>query len=85
MLVLHRQPVTYEHVDAVAGLDVTISGRHGLHRDRLGHFATVQQSFFAQLSDQEVATLADIFGRFAPSASEACTASPDSQADLESR
>jgi DNA-binding MarR family transcriptional regulator len=38
------------------------------------HFASVQQRFFEQLTDEEIATLARIFGRFAPSEADACTA-----------
>jgi DNA-binding MarR family transcriptional regulator len=37
------------------------------------HFASVQVRFFAQLSEDEVQTLAAIFGRFAPQAAEACS------------
>jgi DNA-binding MarR family transcriptional regulator len=37
------------------------------------HFASVQERFFAQLSEDEVQTLAAIFGRFAPQAAEACS------------
>jgi DNA-binding MarR family transcriptional regulator len=64
---------------------LTKTGLELVRRAQCSHFAAVQRSFFAQLSDQEVATLADIFGRFAPSASEACTAAPDSQADPDAR
>jgi DNA-binding MarR family transcriptional regulator len=42
------------------------------------HFESVQHAFFAQLSDREVATLAEIFGRFAPRAAEACSAGEES-------
>ena len=37
------------------------------------HFASVQRRFFDQLGEGEVATLAAVFGRFAPRAAEACT------------
>jgi DNA-binding MarR family transcriptional regulator len=37
------------------------------------HFESVQRSFFAQLSDQEIATLAGVFNRFAPRAADACS------------
>ena len=37
------------------------------------HFASVRRRFFDQLSPAEVETLADVFGRFAPRASQACT------------
>jgi DNA-binding MarR family transcriptional regulator len=38
------------------------------------HVAFVQEHFFEQLSPGEIATLADVFKRFAPRAAEACTA-----------
>jgi DNA-binding MarR family transcriptional regulator len=45
-----------------------------LLRDAQGkHFAGVQERFFAQIGDDEVATLAAIFGRLAPGAAEDCT------------
>jgi DNA-binding MarR family transcriptional regulator len=37
------------------------------------HLASVQRRFFDQLDPREVATLAAVFGRFAPRAAEACT------------
>src|ERR1019366_3425794 len=36
------------------------------------HFASVQSRFFEHLSDAEIASMAAIFGRFAPRAAEAC-------------
>lgn len=39
------------------------------------HFASVQRRFFDRLSAAEVATLAEVFARFAPQAAEACTTS----------
>ena len=39
------------------------------------HFEAVQERFFEQLSDDEIATLAQIFGRFAPQAASDCTTS----------
>ncbi len=41
------------------------------------HFADVQRRFFDQLSAGELATLAVVFGRFAPRAAEACSASDE--------
>lgn len=38
------------------------------------HFASVQERFFAQLSAEEIDTLAAVFGRFAPRAASACDA-----------
>jgi DNA-binding MarR family transcriptional regulator len=38
------------------------------------HFASVQRRFFDQLSPEEVATLAAVFGRFAPRAAAECDA-----------
>ncbi|HEV7495011.1 MarR family winged helix-turn-helix transcriptional regulator [Baekduia sp.] len=40
------------------------------------HAAAVRERFFAQLSDEEAATLARVFRRFAPRAAEACAAVP---------
>jgi DNA-binding MarR family transcriptional regulator len=39
------------------------------------HFASVQERFFQQLSDDELEVLARVFSRFAPSAAAACTES----------
>ena len=49
-----------------AGLDL-------LRAAQASHFAAVQQSFFDLMDPEEVATLAAIFGRFAPRAADACT------------
>ncbi len=38
------------------------------------HFASVQAAFFDQLDDDEIATLARVFGRFAPRSPGACDA-----------
>jgi DNA-binding MarR family transcriptional regulator len=38
------------------------------------HATAVRECFFAQLSDAEAATLAEVFRRFAPRAAEACAA-----------
>jgi hypothetical protein len=35
----------------------------------------VQRTFFEQLSEDEIATLASVFSRFAPRAAEECSAS----------
>jgi DNA-binding MarR family transcriptional regulator len=40
------------------------------------HAAAVRERFFAQLSEEEAATLARVFRRFAPRAAEACAAAP---------
>jgi DNA-binding MarR family transcriptional regulator len=37
------------------------------------HFASVQREFFDRLSSEQVAALADVFGRIAPRAAESCT------------
>jgi hypothetical protein len=37
------------------------------------HFASVQERFFEQLSADEIATLAQVFSRFAPRAAAACS------------
>lgn len=49
-----------------AGLDL-------VRRAQASHFASVTERFFDQLSDEEIETLARVFGRFAPRAPEACT------------
>ncbi|MHB8691807.1 MAG: MarR family winged helix-turn-helix transcriptional regulator [Solirubrobacteraceae bacterium] len=41
------------------------------------HFASVNEKFFAQLSPAELATMATVFGRFAPRGPSACTVSND--------
>lgn len=38
------------------------------------HFASVQAAFFDQLDDEEIATLARVFGKFAPQARRQCDA-----------
>jgi DNA-binding MarR family transcriptional regulator len=40
------------------------------------HAEAVRERFFAQLSDEEAATLARVFARFAPRAAQACAAVP---------
>lgn len=49
-----------------AGLDLV---RHA----QSSHFESVQQRFFDHLSEEEIRTLASIFGRFAPAAAGTCT------------
>jgi DNA-binding MarR family transcriptional regulator len=51
-----------------AGLDL-------VRRAQASHFAAVQRRFFGYLSDEQVAALAEIFSRFVPARSDACTAS----------
>jgi DNA-binding MarR family transcriptional regulator len=51
------------------------SGLELVKRAQCSHFAAVQRRFFEHLSAGEVATLARIFGRFAPRTAEACGAS----------
>ena len=49
---------------------------HGLALVRAAqatHFASVQSSFFDQLEEDEIATLARVFARFAPRSAVACT------------
>jgi DNA-binding MarR family transcriptional regulator len=57
---------------AVQG-ELTDAGLDLVKRAQASHFASVQRRFFAQLSDDQVATLAEIFSRFAPAGPEACT------------
>ncbi len=64
---------------------LTKSGLNLIRLAQCSHFAAVQRSFFERLTDDEVATLAEIFSRFVPRAADACAASavsgagPDSQ------
>jgi DNA-binding MarR family transcriptional regulator len=51
------------------------AGLELVRRAQSSHFASVQQRFFEQLSPAEIATLAEVFGRFAPSAASDCTES----------
>jgi DNA-binding MarR family transcriptional regulator len=50
-----------------AGLEVVIKAQST-------HFASVQAAFFDQLDDEEIATLARVFGKFAPRSAGACDA-----------
>ncbi len=52
---------------------LTQAGADLLRDAEVTHRATVQQSFFDQLSVGEVQTLASVFGRFSPGAASACT------------
>ena len=45
--------------------------------------AFVQERFFAQLSSDEIATLAQVFNRFAPRAAAACALAQHGEADVE--
>jgi DNA-binding MarR family transcriptional regulator len=54
---------------------LTPEGLELVRRAQASHFASVQERFFEQLSEAEIETLAAVFGRFAPSASAACTES----------
>lgn len=53
---------------------LTTSGLALARKAQATHFASVQQQFFDQLSSDELATLAQVFGRFAPRAADACNA-----------
>ncbi|HLY49241.1 MAG TPA: MarR family transcriptional regulator [Solirubrobacteraceae bacterium] len=55
---------------------LTDAGLELVRQAQRTHFASVQNRFFEQLSDQEVATLARIFTKFAPAEVQACTGSP---------
>lgn len=52
---------------------LTQSGLRLVKAAQCSHFAAVQRRFFEHLSPEEIQTLADIFARFAPRASQACT------------
>ena len=45
-----------------------------VRRAQATHFASVQAAFFDQLDEQEIRTLARVFGRFAPRSADACDA-----------
>jgi DNA-binding MarR family transcriptional regulator len=51
-----------------AGLDL-------VRKAQSSHFDSVERRFFGQLSADEIRTLADVFGRFAPRAAGSCTES----------
>src|SRR4051794_6596540 len=52
---------------------LTPAGLELVRAAQASHFAAVNDRFFEQLSDDEIATLASVFGRFAPSAASACS------------
>src|SRR3954462_6190451 len=52
---------------------LTPAGLELVRAPQPSHFAAVNDRFFEQLSDDEIATLASVFGRFAPSAASACS------------
>ncbi len=54
---------------------LTDAGLELVRRAQASHFAAVQRRFFESLSQDEIASLAGIFSRFAPRAAEACTSS----------
>jgi DNA-binding MarR family transcriptional regulator len=58
---------------AVQG-QLTNAGLELVRQAQRTHFASVQRRFFEQLSDEDVATLARIFTKFAPVDAGACTA-----------
>ena len=53
---------------------LTGAGLRLARRAQRTHFASVQERFFDRLSAAELATLADVFARFAPEAAGACDA-----------
>ena len=57
------------------GVQLLPAGLKLVREAQTSHFASVQQRFFEQLSPAEIATLAGIFGRFAPHAAADCDAS----------
>jgi DNA-binding MarR family transcriptional regulator len=52
---------------------LTDAGLELVRRAQRSHFASVQRRFFEQLSDEEIASMATIFARFAPRGAAACT------------
>lgn len=53
---------------------LTAAGLELARAAQASHFASVQRLFFDELEPQELATLAAVFGRFAPRAAAACDA-----------
>ena len=53
---------------------LTDAGLALVRRAQATHFAAVQAAFFDHLDDEETATLARVFGRFAPRAAQSCDA-----------
>ena len=70
---VERRPVASDARAVEAHL--TEAGRKLVCRAQGSHFASVQRRFFAELSDEEVASLASIFSRFVPREIGACTGS----------
>jgi DNA-binding MarR family transcriptional regulator len=52
---------------------LTESGLALVREAQTSHFSSVNERFFEQLSPNEIASLAEIFARFAPQAASACT------------
>lgn len=69
---VERRPVRSD-ARAVDG-HLTTAGLELVRCAQQAHFAAVQRTFFEQLSEDEIATLAAVFSRFAPRA-EVCTES----------
>jgi DNA-binding MarR family transcriptional regulator len=55
---------------------LTAAGAALVAEAETAHAAAVRERFFSELSDEEAATLARVFRRFAPRAAEACAAGP---------
>lgn len=72
---LHRVPCA----DDARAVDAQLSpaGLTLAREAQASHFASVGERFFAHLDPDELATLAEVFGRFAPRAAERCTAGED--------
>jgi DNA-binding MarR family transcriptional regulator len=58
---------------------LTAQGAEVVRAAEAAHADAVRERFLAQLSEDEVATLAHVFRRFAPRAAEACAAVPRGQ------
>jgi DNA-binding MarR family transcriptional regulator len=56
---------------------LTEEGLDLARRAQAAHHVAVQERFFDQLRPEEIAMLADVFGRFAPRAAAACDANAD--------
>jgi DNA-binding MarR family transcriptional regulator len=69
---VERQPCAADARAVYAHL--TEAGLAKVREAQAAHFAAVQSRFFDAISDEELATLAAVFARFAPRAAQACSA-----------
>lgn len=70
---LVRRRTVHSDGRAVHG-ELTKPGLDLVKQAQASHFASVQRQFFAHLSEEQVAALAEVFSKFAPAGADACTA-----------